>query len=203
VLRGDADDSLLDAYSAERCTHLQHAIALSVELGKVICISDEAEAAARDEVLLAAAADATAPPIEPPAPLLGPGIRDESPTAGAGSLFPQARVRIGGRTCLLEEEIGRGFHLYVLDRDPADLLDEHAKGYVDELGIELIAVDEALDPAATYRDWLRAHGSVGALVRPDFYVFGTAATHEDVSALVGRLQAALTVTSKKEERATA
>jgi hypothetical protein len=203
VLRGKADEALLDAYSVERCAHLQHAIALSVELGKVICISDEAEAAARDLVLLAAAADANAPPIGPPPPLLGPGIRDESPTGGAGSLFPQARVRIGGRTCVLEEEIGRGFHLYVLDRDPADLLDECAKGSVDDLGIELIAVEEGLDPAGTYRDWLRAHGSVGALVRPDFYVFGTAATHEDVSALVGRLQAALTLTSKTEERATA
>ena len=57
VLKGRADESTLDAYTSERCGHLQHAIAMSVELGKVICISDQNEAAARDELLLGVAAD--------------------------------------------------------------------------------------------------------------------------------------------------
>ena len=49
VLEARAHDALLDTYTSERRGHLQHAIALSVELGKVICITDEAAAAARDE----------------------------------------------------------------------------------------------------------------------------------------------------------
>jgi hypothetical protein len=203
VLKGRAGESLLEAYSSERCGHLQHAIALSVELGKVICISDEAQAAARDELLLAAAADVNAQQIEPPAPVLGAGIRDDPPSAGAGSLFPQARVRVGERECLLEESIGRGFHLYVLDAEPACLLDGLAKSFLEELGAQMIAVGEHFDAAGTYRRWLEAHGSVAALVRPDFYVFGTAATYEELPALVGRLRRALGLTSNKQERAIA
>ena len=77
VLAGHAGEHVLDAYTSERCrTHLQHAIAMSVELGKVICITDRAEAAARDEVLLGVAADPTQVPSEPPPPKLGPGIHD-------------------------------------------------------------------------------------------------------------------------------
>jgi 2-polyprenyl-6-methoxyphenol hydroxylase-like FAD-dependent oxidoreductase len=203
VLKGAAADSLLDAYSSERCGHLQHAISLSVELGKVICISDHAQAAARDEVLLAAAADQEAPPIQPPAPLLGPGIREEPPAEGVGSLFPQAPVRFDGRERLLEDEIGRGFHLYALDAEPAGLLDDEALAFANELGVALISVDEQFETGSTYRDWFRAHGCVAAVVRPDFYVFGTAATYEDLPVLMRRLQAALPLTSNKQERATA
>jgi len=200
VLRGVADDSLLDAYTTERRAHLQHAIALSVELGKVICITDEAHAAARDEVLLAAAA-ANAQAIAPPAPLLGPGIREEPASDGAGSLFPQAHVHVGGRTCLLEDALARGFHLYVLEADPA--LDAETSAFMDELGVATIVVDAQLDPAGTYREWLHAHRCVAALVRPDFYVLGTSPTVEDVPVLMRRLQAALPHTSTKQEKATA
>ncbi len=125
VLRGAAAESTLDDYTSERRGHLQHAIAISVELGKVICISDPGEAAARDEILLAAAADPNTPSIEPPAPNLGPGLHDgaagEEPGA-AGSLFPQASRGPAVRASLLEETLGGGFTLYVLDADPRTLL---------------------------------------------------------------------------------
>jgi 2-polyprenyl-6-methoxyphenol hydroxylase-like FAD-dependent oxidoreductase len=203
VLRGVAGDSLLDAYTSERRAHLQHAIALSVELGKVICITDEAHAAARDEVLLAAAAAANVHAIAPPSPLLGPGVREEPASDGAGSLFPQARVQIGARTCLLEDALPRGFHLYVLEADPTHVLDAETTAFVDELGVKAIVVDARLDPAGTYREWLRTHGCVAALVRPDFYVFGTSPTVEDLPVLMRRLKAALPLTSTNQEKATA
>jgi 3-(3-hydroxy-phenyl)propionate hydroxylase len=71
------------------------------------------------------------------------------------------------------------------------------------LGVALISVDEQFETGSTYRDWFRAHGCVAAVVRPDFYVFGTAATYEDLPVLMRRLQAALPLTSNKQERATA
>ncbi len=108
VLKGQAHEQTLDAYTSERRGHLQHAIALSVELGKVICIADEAEAAARDEVLLGVAADPSTPPGEPPPPNLGPGIHDGA--GAAGSLFPQGRMN--GQ--LVEDTFEAGFALYVL-----------------------------------------------------------------------------------------
>jgi len=196
VLRGLADSSLLDAYTSERRGHLQHAIAMSVELGKVICISDEAEAAARDEILLAAAADPTMPPIEPPAPNLGPGIHEGAEAgdapAGAGRLFPQARVRVDGGDLLLEDTIDAGrFVLYALDTDPERLLDALGGDYLRRLGASFVTVTERLDREGIYRAWFEQHGCRAALVRPDFYVFGTAVTAEETCELARHLEAAL------------
>jgi 2-polyprenyl-6-methoxyphenol hydroxylase-like FAD-dependent oxidoreductase len=200
VLKGLADESTLDAYTSERLGHLQHAIAVSVELGKVICISDAAEAAARDEVLLAVAADPAAPPIEPPAPNLGPGVHDGRGRGAAGELFPQARVQIDGEAQLLEDTTdGSGFTLYALDDDPTSLLDDASIDYLQELGASFVPIERDLDPENVYRAWFDAHGCTIGLVRPDFYVFGTASTAEEARELTGRLKTALSGQTTSEE----
>jgi len=204
VLSGRAEESTLDAYTSERCGHLQHAIAMSVGLGEVICISDEDQASARDEVLLGVAADPSTPPVEPPPPNLGPGVHEGSAGAAgqeaAGSLFPQGLVQDGGTPCLLEDTISPGFVLYALDRDPESLLDEDAGDYLQGLGCALVALDGTAEGQQIYRDWFAAHDCTIALVRPDFYVFGTAATAAGTSTLVRRLRAALTEPDHREER---
>ena len=205
VLRGLADESTLDSYTSERCGHLQHAIAMSVELGKVICISDPAEAAARDEVLLAVAADPSAPPPEPPPANLGPGIHDGSGQAGddgaAGSLFPQGRVETASGPRLLEDTIAPGFVLYALGVDPDGLLDGgDAREYLRSLGCELVRLDGSRHGQQIYARWFDRHGCSVALVRPDFYVFGTASTATETHALVDRLRAALGQPDHREER---
>ena len=201
VLRGLADEATLDAYTSERSGHLQHAIAVSVELGKVICISDPAQAAARDEVLLGAMADARALPIEPPAANLGPGIHTgNSPgQAGApGSLFPQGRIEDRGRNCLLEDTIEPGFVLYALGIQPAALLDAQTAAYLDSLGCQLVALARR-DGDDVYASWFEAHGCSIALVRPDFYVFGCARSAEETRRLVGDLRVALTEPENPQE----
>jgi 2-polyprenyl-6-methoxyphenol hydroxylase-like FAD-dependent oxidoreductase len=185
VLKAQAHEQTLDAYTSERRGHLQHAIALSVELGKVICIADEAEAAARDEILLGVAADPSTPPVEPPAPDLGLGVHDGTGTAG--SLFPQARV--DGR--LVEDTFSPGFALYVL---AAELVDAETAKALARLGGSVVAVT-----ADAYRDWFAAHDCAAALVRPDFYVFGTAGDAAGTRALAGRLEEALTNPDRIEE----
>ena len=202
VLSGRAGESTLDAYTSERCGHLQHAIAMSVELGKVICISDQQEAAARDEVLLSVAADPSSPPMEPPPPNLGPGVHDGAGAAGGagGSLFPQGVVDVDGSPRLLEDTIPPGFALYALDTDPVGLLDGGARAYLDVLGCALVQLDPAAEGQQIYSRWFDAHGCSVALVRPDFYVFGTASTAAETNALVRRLQAALGEPDHSEER---
>ncbi|HUH80559.1 MAG TPA: bifunctional 3-(3-hydroxy-phenyl)propionate/3-hydroxycinnamic acid hydroxylase [Solirubrobacteraceae bacterium] len=210
VLSGRAQESTLDTYTSERRGHLQHAIAMSVELGKVICISDEREAAARDEVLLGVAADPTAPPVEPPPPKLGPGIHDgglgaaatlgADDGAAAGSLFPQGTVDADGRPRLLEDTIPPGFVLYALDADPDSLLDGDAGTYLEALGCTPVTLEGASEGQQIYRRWFAAHDCTVALVRPDFYVFGTASTAAETNALVRRLRAALTEPDHREER---
>ena len=48
VLDGKADDRLLDSYQAKRRPHVSDVIDVSMFLGKIICISDPAQAAERD-----------------------------------------------------------------------------------------------------------------------------------------------------------
>ena len=74
VLSGRADDALLDSYASERAAHVRHAIGMSIELGNVICLTDPAAAAARDEILLKADGrpEVALPPVPPP--VLGVGV---------------------------------------------------------------------------------------------------------------------------------
>ena len=51
VVAGRASDALLDSYQEERLPSVKAAIEFSMELGKVICVPDPAEAAARDEAM--------------------------------------------------------------------------------------------------------------------------------------------------------
>jgi 3-(3-hydroxy-phenyl)propionate hydroxylase len=54
-----------------------------------------------------------------------------------------------------------------------------------------VKVTERLDPENVYRAWFELHGCRAALVRPDFYVFGTAVTAEQTCKLARHLEAAL------------
>ncbi len=53
-LRGTADERLLDTYASERIPQVRQVIEFSIELGKVICVPDRDQAAARDEAMIAA-----------------------------------------------------------------------------------------------------------------------------------------------------
>lgn len=57
VLRGKAPDALLDTYTRERAGHVRHAIHMSVELGKVICVLDPDDAEVRNRRMVDAGAD--------------------------------------------------------------------------------------------------------------------------------------------------
>ncbi|MEU4660014.1 bifunctional 3-(3-hydroxy-phenyl)propionate/3-hydroxycinnamic acid hydroxylase, partial [Streptomyces sp. NPDC023723] len=73
VLRGLADDGLLDTYGQERLRHAVAFVEFSTELGRIICVTDPAEAARRDARMLADWAAGMKPPA-PPRPRLGPGV---------------------------------------------------------------------------------------------------------------------------------
>ncbi|HEX2485843.1 MAG TPA: bifunctional 3-(3-hydroxy-phenyl)propionate/3-hydroxycinnamic acid hydroxylase, partial [Myxococcota bacterium] len=86
-----ATDALLDSYAGERAPHVERLIALSVELGRVICVSDPAEAAARDARMVADDR-ARGGSLPVPLPRLGASTWLDS-TPAAGELFVQGRVR--------------------------------------------------------------------------------------------------------------
>ena len=76
VLRGLADEALLDSIDAERQPQNEAVIGLAVELGKVLCQLDPRAAAERDAALRQVES--------PPPPELAPLDRRRHPPSGRG-----------------------------------------------------------------------------------------------------------------------
>jgi len=195
VLAGKAPETLLDTYPSERIPHVRAIIDFSMALGKVICVPDPAEAAARDAVMIAAAK--AGQQTTPPPPLgIGPGVL----LAGdphAGQLFVQGRVQRGTATGLFDDVVGRGWTLLSTSFDPAAQLDADAAAYfasIDGISAHVAAEAPVRDVDGTYGRWFANAGVAVVLQRPDFYVFGTAASASGACDLVSRLRRALAAT---------
>jgi hypothetical protein len=178
LLLGDiATDDLLETYQSERLPSVKAAIDFSTELGKVICVADPAEAAARDEVMAAGVGEEPAP--APGLPDIGSGFIH--PTAPhAGKQFVQGRV--GGR--LFDEAHGNGWRLVVLDAS-AEAIGRNGRAWFESIGGRVVRL---ADPDPLFIGWFAEHGTSYALQRPDFYLYGTAQTEEQATTLLGDLR---------------
>jgi 3-(3-hydroxy-phenyl)propionate hydroxylase len=189
VLRGLASEALLDSYMSERAPHVSGMIDLSVALGRVICVADPAEAAARDRRMTAEAREQKSP-IEAPLPPLGPGCFAEGARA-AGQLFVQDLVRHRGVTGRFDDVVGRGFALVSPAGDPAAALEPDLAAWFAKLGglTAHVAPGAPVDDLnGGYARWFAKHGAAVALMRPDFAAFGAGARLEDAARLVGQLR---------------
>jgi len=192
VLRGTVPDTVLDTYATERVPHVSALINFSMELGRVICVPDPAQAAARDAVMVAAATagELTEPP---PALGIGPGVLlDGDPHAGR--LFAQGRVEYGGVTGLFDDVMGGGWTLLSPAADPLAQLDADTAAFFAALGgitAHVGARAPIRDLDGTYAKWFAEAGVAVVLQRPDFYVFGTAATVGGSAALITQLRRVL------------
>ncbi|MER5353983.1 bifunctional 3-(3-hydroxy-phenyl)propionate/3-hydroxycinnamic acid hydroxylase [Kitasatospora sp. NPDC002551] len=205
VLTGRAGEGLLDSYTAERREHVRHALAMSMDLGKVICQTDPAAARDRDAVMLAAQERArrgaqvgAARPRTPVQPLTT-GLRHGG--APAGDLVVQGRVTAAGRPAdRFDDVVGRGFVLLATE-PPRTLLTDGDRAWLAELGGHAVQVVEAgneepppgavADTDGVYLPYLAAAGAVAVLVRPDFYVYGAAGDRTALAALFAALRADL------------
>jgi 2-polyprenyl-6-methoxyphenol hydroxylase-like FAD-dependent oxidoreductase len=188
VLGRRAGDALLDTYQSERAPHVAAMIEMSVALGRIICVADPAEAAARDRRMIAEARERGAP-VSAPLPPLGPGCTAAG-SPGAGALFVQDLVRCGGASGRFDDVVGRGFALVSPAGDPARALDVATARFFASLG----GITAHVGPGAPIEDlrggyarWFAEHGAAVALVRPDFAVFGTAPSQGGAPALVAAL----------------
>jgi flavoprotein hydroxylase len=179
VLQGNAGDGVLDAYDEERLPHVRQAIQFAIDLGKVICVPDPDEAAARDAAMAPMVADEPMP--TPGLPGLTSGCLDvESPLAG--HLFVQGAV--GGRP--FDDVHGAGWRLVTVDT--ADGVDPAVAEWFASIGGAVVALAE---PDATYRRWFDEHPVRWALQRPDFYLYGTATDAAGASTLLTHLRSSL------------
>ncbi|SEC92157.1 flavoprotein hydroxylase [Streptomyces sp. 3213] len=201
VLGGLAPESLLDTYTEERRAQVHESILSSVQLGRVICVTDPTAAADRDATILAGRRD-RGPTVPDPAKPLTRGLLhrsgDGSPTAPAGEVIPQGRVRGPGGTGLFDDVVGRGFVLLLAPGADAGL-DEEQSAFLTDLGTHVVRLlpedgepkgGAVADVGGVYRAFLSRHRADAVLVRPDYHVYG-AASGPGTAALVDDLRAQL------------
>lgn len=187
VLRGTSDAGVLDSFEAERSRQADALVRMSVAAGEVSCTFDPEVAAARDEAFRNGTM-----PASPPIPGLTTGMLADLDDPVAGTLSPQGRVQVDGRTGLFDDVIGRGFVL--VSSAPLDAaLGTEERAILERVDAVAVTVDDAMDVDGTYRGYFAETGRVAILYRPDFYVFGSATRPVDIADLVRRFDAALPV----------
>jgi hypothetical protein len=183
VLAGRADDSLLDTYQAEREPHVRFITEKAIELGRVQTLRDPDKARDRDERLLARRRA-----NQGPEKLRYPGLKGGL-VAGTGEFFPQGRVRSSDREGLFDDIVGPGWCI-VSKPDIPDRLTTSQRHAWKAIGGRIATVaaphtgSSLEDIDGTYAEWFRTHSSSAAVVRPDWYLYGTARDEGELSALL-------------------
>lgn len=160
-----AIEALFDSYVAERLPSARQAIDFSMELGKVICVPDPAEAAMRDEAMAAAVTGEVSE--IPDLPGIDGGYTHPD-AAHAGRLFGQPIV--DGR--LLDDVHGAGWRLvHVTGDDPSTAVspDPAIAAWFDSIGGTVVGVQPEQNDA-----WLPSLAATWFLQRPDFQLYGAA-----------------------------
>ncbi len=180
VLAHPDADALLDTYDEERIPQAAAVIEMATALGGVICIPDPAEARARDEQMAPLCPPGSSTPA-PPLPALTGGVLAPSP--GAGELFPQATVRAGDIEGRFDDVVGAGWRLVCVG-GPVEL-EPDLDRWFSSVGGRCVTLGQDLhDVDGCYRRWFAERGVTAAVARPDFHVYGTAATPEGAATLV-------------------
>jgi 3-(3-hydroxy-phenyl)propionate hydroxylase len=180
---------LLDSYGTERKPHVRSIVSSAKSFGLIIGELDEAAARQRDARLRQELEGGKAETVRQKfIPGLQEGWIDSS--AGGGTLFVQPWVRnpATGAPSLLDDVTGRGFMVALTDAAALEWVGEDTRaawerlegswvviGDVDvdvPLPADVLAVEEEED---VFRDFMKSHGAVAAVVRPDRYVYGLAA----------------------------
>lgn len=200
ILQGKAADSLLDSYIRERKPHVTQVIQLSMAMGRIVCVTDPNEAAARDQFFLSGQA---------PQPALVTGLaegvlhRNSSGvvTTQAGQLGIQGQIAYRGQTGQADDLLGAGWSLLCWQADPRPVLNPEQLAFLNHLGAKIVLVvssqtpvssaDVAVDLGGTYEWYFSQQGLVAVLVRPDFYVFGGVPTLRELPHLIEDLRSQL------------
>jgi 2-polyprenyl-6-methoxyphenol hydroxylase-like FAD-dependent oxidoreductase len=192
VMKGIAPATLLDSYMDDRKPNFIGWMDLSREIGAGCVITDPVIAEHRNAGFFAAQKDPSLmPPLTvPPGPKAF--CRANDPTAG--SMGHQGRVRFNGAEGLFDDVVGRG---WVLVSSGASILPPQQTGFLKRIGAVIAQVGvegsgaPVIDVNGTYAAWLASIGRTTVLVRPDFFVWGSASTSSDAAAMLQEFEAAI------------
>jgi hypothetical protein len=164
-------------------------IELAIEMGKLICVADPAEAAARDAALVSAY-DGSLTDVPAFPPFTEGIVLAGSPLAG--QLFLQAEIERDGRRARFDDVAGAGWRLVTL-ADP--VIDDELVAWFAGIGGTVVPIGcpggSTVDVDGAYGKWFADHGVVAALQRPDFVLFGTAVLGSDIPGVLTSLRGAL------------
>lgn len=183
VLQNKAGMALLDEWSEERREQAKWYINFSVGLGKVICVTDPDEAAARDAELVAAYTPGK--PMDPHAAILGEGTWDSSDELAGKPSF-QGNVAYQGRTGRFDDAVGRGWFLLTLQDAAGESLSAEQLATFENIGGRVVTVGErhsgadVIDMDGTYAKWMSENNIKHVLLRPDYYVAATANSEDEL-----------------------
>ncbi|MEI6644017.1 MAG: bifunctional 3-(3-hydroxy-phenyl)propionate/3-hydroxycinnamic acid hydroxylase [Novosphingobium sp.] len=163
VIKGGADEHLLDAFQAEREPNVRGIVDMAILMGRTVCVTDLAAAAERDAAMLADRAAGRSPDAQAGYPPISAG-RILGGSAGAGAYFPQPWSN-DEPALRLDDVTGPGPMLF-------------SRSGTVPAGNSGVRVMELADPSITFaksalEDWLVRHDADAVLVRPDHYVFGS------------------------------
>lgn len=195
VLRHEAGEEILDTYPSERAPQVRAIIEKAVELGRVQTVRDRQAAKLRDEELLRRRRSGRRT-----AGFRFPGYRDGflAPAApddlARGELFPQGRVA-GRHVQRFDDASGNGWVLVVRDAAVLAGLGHGDLAAWRSAGGTVLALrasadgDEGRatvvdDVDGTYESWFDDHACAAVVVRPDWYVYGSARTADALRELL-------------------
>ena len=172
VSKGLANESLLKTYQPERDPHVRAVISAAVGAGRYICMLDREKAAQRDidirEKVKKGELPTTAADLIPP---VTDGII-AAETSQAGRRFIQPRLIINGSEQLFDDLTRGDWRLLVSGLDAAGKALTQVKSILPDLNIEVVDLSQWRDPQLTA--WFEEAGVGAVLLRPDYYVYGTA-----------------------------
>jgi 3-(3-hydroxy-phenyl)propionate hydroxylase len=175
VLRGRADDVLLDTYGSERSPHVHAFIELAVKLGDIIQITDPQAARERDARFKAGQPEI----FQFPAPRLGPGVW-QGETTPVAQVFAQPLLADGR---LLDAALGLNFAVIGDDDVLTSVSDETRERWQAHGLVTLPARDPEVQA------WLQQHGVRALMLRPDRYIMGVARSGSDLDSISALLPA--------------
>ncbi len=191
VLNGRADATLLNTYQAEREPQIRFITEKAIELGRIQTLRDPVAARARDERLLAQRRA-----NEAPAKIRLPGLQDGF-FVNNGTIFPQSVVRSGTEITRFDDVVQPGWRIVATD---PSLLERSA-----DLGLrswraingQIVIVREqgsttpVEDVDGAYGAWFTDNDCKAVVVRPDWYIYGTARDGDELSGLLEGLDNSL------------
>jgi 2-polyprenyl-6-methoxyphenol hydroxylase-like FAD-dependent oxidoreductase len=183
ILNNHAGLALLDTYEEERRPHVEQLIQEAMAIGRLATVTDPDVARVRDDDLRSGGKldihglpDLVAGLIQ---------ATESAEESLAGKLSPQARVHRAGRTALLDDFTGANWRIVSRHPVPTSIQSKYQK-LLKALGMQLVHVTKGcleqsyLDIDGEYTDWFMTNGVEAFLQRPDFHIYGSAQSVEEL-----------------------